>query len=87
VWEQAVFNDCCVAPSIILSQGVKEPLHHPFDDWCAGIHAALLDAFWVEGLIAYFRKTGKLFATKSQRGIAATKKGAEKTAFLLQNGV
>src|SRR3974377_899110 len=58
--------DSCVAPSIILAQRVKEPLHLPFDFRCIGVHAALLPV-WLraEGLITYFGKTGKLFPAHS----------------------
>ena len=60
--------DSCVAPSIILAQRVKEPLHLPFDFRCIGVHAALLPV-WLraEGLITYFGKTGKLFPAHSYR--------------------
>src|SRR3974377_775811 len=60
--------DSCVAPSIILAQRVKEPLHLPFDFRCIGVHAALLPV-WLraEGLITYFGKTGKLFDTVARK--------------------
>src|SRR5271157_2184245 len=58
--------DSCVAPSIILAQRVKEPLHLPFDFRCIGVHAALPPvSLRAEGLITYFGRTGKLFPARS----------------------
>src|SRR6185437_6864699 len=49
--------DRCIPPSIVLSQRVKQPSHHPFDFRYIGVHVALLDApFQTEGLRSYAKE-------------------------------
>ena len=51
-----------ITPSIILSQRVEQPLHHPFDARCIRVHKALLDADpKARCLLSYRKKTGKLY--------------------------
>ena len=51
-----------ITPSIVLSQRVEQPLHHPFDARCIRVHKALLDADpKARCLLSYRKKTGKLY--------------------------
>jgi hypothetical protein len=70
--------DGCITTTIVLCQGMKESLHHPFDFRCIGIHAALLRAPWREGLVSYFRETGKLIPARSLRFIDENKENWKK---------
>ena len=51
-----------ITPSIVLSQRVEQPLHHPFDARCVRVHEALLNADpKARWLLSYRKKTGKLY--------------------------
>ena len=69
------------------SQRVEQPLHHPFDSRCIGVHAALLGfALQAAGLIPYSTQNRELISGPFPTRQSRNQRGLTETAFIQQNG-